>query len=202
MSDLFRLPTDPAEAIVGLGVPHESAVLHVTGAALYTDDLVVRTRDCLHAYPVQATHAHARVTALRTAPALEVPGVVRVLTDQDVPGVNDAGVHNDEPLFPHETMYSGQAVCWVLGETLEAARLGAAAVEVDYVPLPAILTVAEAIAADSFQGAQPTLECGDVEQALATAAHVFSGVTRSAGQRWMSTEHGKRLLHDEIDADA
>jgi xanthine dehydrogenase large subunit len=195
VSDLSRLPTDSAEAIVGVGVPHESAVLHVTGAALYTDDLVVRTRDCLHAYPVQATHAHARVTALRTAPALEVPGVVRVLTDQDVPGVNDAGVHNDEPLFPHETMYSGQAVCWVLGETLEAARLGAAAVEVDYVPLPAILTVAEAIAADSFQGAQPTIECGDVEQALATAVHVFSGVTRSAGQEHFYLETQCALAH-------
>jgi xanthine dehydrogenase large subunit len=179
MSDLSRRPAD---ALVGLAVPHESAALHVTGAALYTDDLVVRTRDCLHAQPVQAPHAHARVTALRTAPALEVPGVVRVLTAQDVPGVNDAGVNHDEPLFPREVMYVGHAVCWVLGETLEAARLGAAAVEVDYEPLPSILLVSEAIEAGSFQGAQPTIVRGDVEHGLAEAAHVFSGVTETAGQ--------------------
>jgi len=176
------LSARPADAAVGLEVPHESAALHVTGAALYTDDLVVRTPGCLHAHPVQAPHAHARVTALRSATALEVPGVVRVLTADDVPGVNDAGVRNDEPLFPSEVSYFGHAVCWVLGETLEAAQLGAAAVEVDYEPLPALLAVSEAIAAGSFQGAQPTIERGEVERALASSAHLFSGITEMAGQ--------------------
>ena len=111
--------------MVGEAVPHESAALHVTGHALYTDDLVLRTADCLHAHPVQAPHAHARVTRLDPTAAYAVPGVVRVLTAADVPGVNDAGIKHDEPLFPTEVMYYGHAVCWVLGETLEAARRGA-----------------------------------------------------------------------------
>ena len=192
MSDLSARPAD---AVVGLEVPHESAALHVTGAAMYTDDLVVRTRDCLHAHPVQAPHAHARVTALRTARALEIPGVVRVLTAEDVPGLNDAGVRNDEPLFPSEVMFHGQAVCWVLGETPEAARLGAAVVEVDYEPLPSLLLVAEAIAADSFQGGRPTVERGDVEHGLASSAHVFSGVTEMAGQEHFYLETQCSLAH-------
>ena len=95
-----------------------------------------RTPGVLHAHPVCSPHPHARVTRLDTAPALAVEGVVRVLTADDVPGLNDAGVKHDEPLFPTEVMFVGHAVCWVLGETLEAARLGAAAVEVDYEPLP------------------------------------------------------------------
>ena len=143
--------------------PHESAALHVTGAALFTDDLVGRTRDVLHAHPVQAPHAHARITRLDPTPAYDVPGVVRVLTGDDVPGVNDAGVKHDEPLFPDEVMFHGHAVCWVLGETLEAARLGAAAVEVDYEPLPAIVSLRDAIAAGSFQGMPLHLERGDVD---------------------------------------
>ena len=129
--DLSALSERPEQPTVGLTIPHESAALHVTGDALYTDDLVLRTKDVLHAYPVQVMHARARITALRTEPALQVPGVVRVLTAADVPGVNDAGVKHDEPLFPDEVMFFGHAVCWVLGETLEAARLGAAAVEVE-----------------------------------------------------------------------
>ncbi len=192
MSDLS---IRPADAAVGLEVPHESAALHVTGAAMYTDDLVVRTRDCLHAHPVQAPHAHARVTALRTARALELPGVVRVLTAADVPGLNDAGVRDDEPLFPSEVMFYGQAVCWVLGETPEAARLGAIAVEVDYEPLPSLLLVTEAIAADSFQGARPTVERGHVEHGLASSAHVFSGVTEMAGQEHFYLETQCSLAH-------
>jgi len=189
---MSALSTRPERPAVGAAVQHESADLHVTGLALYTDDLVGRHHGVLHAYPVQAPHAHARVTALRTEPALQVPGVVRVLTADDVPGVNDAGVKHDEPLFPTEVMYSGHPVCWVLADSLEAARLGALAVEVDYAPLPALVTVAEAIAAESFQGARPTLRRGDPEAAWADCAHVFEGEFTFAGQE-RSEEHTSEL---------
>ncbi|MEP6650105.1 MAG: xanthine dehydrogenase molybdopterin binding subunit, partial [Lapillicoccus sp.] len=87
MSSLSQRP-DVAE--VGKAVPHESAAQHVTGLALYTDDLVGRTKDVLHAWPVQVPHAKGQVTGLDVQPAYAVPGVVRVLTADDVPGVNDA----------------------------------------------------------------------------------------------------------------
>ena len=195
MSHLSQRPDD---AVVGLALPHESAALHVTGTALYTDDLVHRTHDVLHAHPVCSPHAHARVTRLDPAPALEVPGVVRVLTADDVPGTNDAGVKHDEPLFPEIVMFVGHAVCWVLGETLEAARLGAAAVEVAYEPLPSVVSVADAIEAESFQGGQPVIARGDVDEALGRAAHVFSGVTEMAGQEHFYLEtHASLALVDE-----
>ncbi|MDI3404226.1 xanthine dehydrogenase molybdopterin binding subunit [Streptomyces cavernicola] len=172
MSQLSERPENP---VVGLSLPHESAHLHVTGAALYTDDLVQRTKDVLHAHPVQVMKAHGRITALRTAPALQVPGVVRVLTGADVPGVNDAGMKHDEPLFPDEVMFHGHAVAWVLGETLEAARLGAQAVEVELDELPSVITLQDAMAADSFHGARPVMLTGDVDAGFADSAHVFSG---------------------------
>lgn len=195
MTSLSQRPDNP---VVGATMPHESAALHVTGRALYTDDLVGRTQDCLHAHPVQAPHAHARVTRLDPTPAYAVPGVVKVLTADDVPGVNDAGIKHDEPLFPSEVMYYGHSVCWVLGETLEAARRGAAAVEVDYEPLPAILTVEEAIDAESYQGARPTVARGDAAASLARSAHVFEGVTTMAGQEHFYLEtHCSLALVDE-----
>lgn len=195
MSHLSERPENP---VVGIPLPHESAALHVTGEALYTDDLVGRTTGALHAWPVQAPHAHAMVTGLRPEPAYDVAGVVRVLTAADVPGVNDAGVKHDEPLFPTEVMFHGHAVCWVLAETQEAARLGAAAVEVDYEPLPSLVTVQEAIAAESFQGARPHLERGDVTGALDDAAHVFEGEFEFAGQEHFYLEtHVSLALVDE-----
>src|SRR5690349_7138123 len=90
----------PDNSKVGLEIPHESANLHVTGAAVYTDDLVGRTKDALHAWPLNAPHAHAMITSLNVQPAYDVDGVVYVLTADDVPGVNDAGEKHDEPLFP------------------------------------------------------------------------------------------------------
>lgn len=192
---LSQRPPQPA---VGLTVPHESADLHVTGAALYTDDLVGRTTGVLHAWPVQAPHSHARVTALQTDAALRVAGVVRVLTGADVPGVNDSGVRQDEPLFPDEVRFHGQAVCWVLGETLEAARLGAEAVEVSYEVLPSIITIAEAIEAQSFQGAQPTVRRGDVAAGLERSVHRFSGEFEFGGQEHFYLEtHAALATVDE-----
>ncbi|MFF5426214.1 MULTISPECIES: xanthine dehydrogenase molybdopterin binding subunit [unclassified Streptomyces] len=192
MSHLSERPEKP---VVGLPLPHESAVLHVTGAALYTDDLVHRTKDVLHAYPVQVRKAHGRITALRTAPALAVPGVVRVLTAADVPGVNDAGMKHDEPLFPDEVMFHGHAVAWVLGETLEAARLGAAAVEVELEELPSVITLEEAIAAESFHGARPVMVTGDVEAGFADSAHVFTGEIQFSDQEHFYLETHAALAY-------
>ncbi len=195
---MSALSDRPANPVVGQTIPHESAGLHVTGQALYTDDLTVRTHGVLHAHPVQAPHAHARITRMDTEPALAVEGVVRVLTKADVPGVNDAGVKHDEPLFPDEVMFYGHAVAWVLGETLEAARLGALAVEVDYDPLPALVNVKEAIAAERFQGATPRMERGDIDAGFAAAAHVFSGEFEFAGQEHFYLEtHCSLAMVDE-----
>jgi xanthine dehydrogenase large subunit len=199
MSHLSQRPDcPPASLEVGKSIPHESAALHVTGLALYTDDLVGRTKDCLHAWPVQATQAKARIRRLDVTAAYDVPGVVRVLTADDVPGVNDAGVKHDEPLFPDQVCFYGHAVCWVLGRTLEAARLGAAAVVLELEALPALINVREAIAAKAFQGAQPTVERGDLAAGIDASTHVFSGELEFAGQEHFYLEtHCALALVDE-----
>ncbi len=188
----------PDGALVGLEVPHESAELHVTGAALYTQDLVHRTKDVLHAWPVQAPHAHAMVTRLDVTPAYRVPGVVIALTAADVPGLNDSGEKHDEPLFPTEVMFHGHAVAWVLAESLEQARLGAEAVEVDYDPLPAIIGVREAVAAQSFQGSARTVRRGDAGAALASAAYRFEGELEIGGQEhfYLETQAALALVDE------
>ena len=71
---LRKLWAEAVRMSVGQPLPHESAALHVTGHALYTDDLVHRTHDVLHAHPVCSPHAHARVLRLDTSSALEVAG--------------------------------------------------------------------------------------------------------------------------------
>ena len=188
----------PVNPKVGLEISHESADLHVTGRALYTQDLVGRTLGTLHAWPLQAPHAHALITSMRVDGAYEVPGVVRVLTAADVPGVNDAGEKHDEPLFPSEVMFYGHAVCWVLGETLDAARLGANRIEVDYEPLPSLITVRDAVDAKSFQGHQRTVARGDVTAGLEAAHRRFSGELDFGGQEHFYLETNASLaLVDE-----
>ncbi|WP_341947301.1 xanthine dehydrogenase molybdopterin binding subunit [Microbacterium sp. LWH11-1.2] len=193
---MSALADRPANPIVGHRAAHESAALHVTGAAMYTDDLAAHTAGVLTAWPVQSTNAHAKVT-VDVSGAYEVPGVVRVLTADDVPGINDAGIKHDEPLFPSEAMFYGHALVWVLGETQEAARLGAERVTVEYEPLPSLITVRDAIDAESYQGIARTVQRGDAASALASAAHVFEGVTEFGGQEHFYLEtHASLAIRD------
>jgi xanthine dehydrogenase large subunit len=169
--------------IVGQAVPHESAHGHVTGEALYADDLLGRFPNLLHAWPVLAPHAHARLVMLDAAPAMAEPGVLSVLTRTDVSGENDTGPsRHDEPLFPAEIAFHQQPVAWVLGETLEAARVGASRVLAEYQPLPAILTIEDAIAAHNFLSGPMRIVRGDADAALAQSQHRLEGELAIGGQ--------------------
>ena len=132
-----------------------------------------RTHGVLHAHPVQAPHAHARVTRLRhRRPRSPSRASCGCSPPPTCPGVNDAGVKHDEPLFPDEVMFLGHAVCWVLGETLEAARLGArwrSRSTTSRCPSHRHGR-ARRSRPDSFQGGQPTIERGDVDAGLARRA--------------------------------
>ena len=168
--------------IAGRPVPHESARGHVTGDALYTDDLIGRFPGLLHAWPVMAPHAHSLVASIDAAAALEQPGVVVVLTGSDVPGEGNTGPsRHDEPLFPTEVMFHHQPVVWVLAESVEAARAAAALVQVTYEPLPAILTIEEAIAAGSFLTHPLRLSRGDTA-VIASSALRIDGELSIGGQ--------------------
>jgi xanthine dehydrogenase large subunit len=167
----------------GKSHPHEGAQGHVTGEALYTGDLLDRYPGVLHAWPVMAPHAHALVVRMDASAALAEPGVVATLTDSDVPGEGNSGANrHDEPLFPNEVTHHSQPVAWVLGETLEAARLGAARIQPEFRALSPILTIEDAIAAKSFHSGPYDIRRGDVGSALAQSTHSLTGELFINGQ--------------------
>lgn len=162
---------------------HEAGARHVTGEALYVDDLA-SARGLLVGQIIPAPIARGRLTRLDVDAARRVPGVVAVLTASDVPGLNDVGaVVHDEPLFTREMIeFSGQALGLVVGESYEACRAGVAAVQVDVDSTPALTTLEAAIAAGSWLSEPHTLARGDVEEALRRAAVVLRGEVRTGGQ--------------------
>jgi xanthine dehydrogenase large subunit len=168
--------------IAGTPVPHESARAHVTGEALYVDDLCGRYPNLLHAWPVCAPHAHAMVAELDVSRALEEPGVTTVLTHADVPGEGDSGAtRHDEPLFPTEVLFYHQPIAWVLAESIDAAQRGAVRVAVEYEPLPALLTIEQAIEAGSFLTDELRIADGDTTAIGASPVRI-TGELRIGGQ--------------------
>jgi xanthine dehydrogenase large subunit len=170
-------------SIAGKPQSHESAIAHVSGTAVYTDDQRALV-GMLSLYPVLSPHARAKILKLDCAPAEAIAGVVTILTAADVPGENDTGtILHDEPLFPtDEVSYWGQPVVWVVGETEEAARRGAEKVFIDYEPLEPLLSVKQAIAANSFHNEPQACLRGEPEAALSTAQHCIEGELDINGQ--------------------
>ena len=168
---------------VGRAVSHESATLHVTGAARYVDDLSPTLSGLAHAWPITSPHARARVLAIDGARAATMPGFLCLLTAADVPGENDIGpARRDEPLFPGEASFHGHAVAWVIAQSEEQARLAASQVRVDYQPLPAILSIEEALENESFLTDTERMRRGEPERELAASPHRLTGELFIGGQ--------------------
>ena len=111
-------------AVVGSELPHESAHLHVSGEALYVDDMPLPA-GTLHAALGMSTIAHGRIKALDLAAVRAAPGVAAIATAADVPGENNYGpVLKDDPIFADDLVqYAGQSLFGVAATSL---RSGAA----------------------------------------------------------------------------
>ncbi|MEP3247413.1 MAG: xanthine dehydrogenase molybdopterin binding subunit [Sneathiella sp.] len=162
---------------------HDSAIKQVSGEASYIDD-IPEAKDLLHLYVAQSTKAHAKITRLDVSPARNADGVVAVLTAADVPGVNDASpVLGDDPVFADGLVeYVGQSLFVVAAESLDLARAAAALVLVEYEELPAVLSVEQAIAADSFVLPSRHLVKGTPQEALKAASNRIQGRFEIGGQ--------------------
>ncbi len=161
---------------------HESARHHVAGTATYTAD--APPAGALTCWPVTVPHAHARILRLETDAAEAAPGVRAVLTAERIPGANDSGaIVHDEPILATDAVrYWGQPVAWIVADTADLARAAAERVAVETEPLPAILGIEAAVAAESFHGDLQRMGRGDVESALAAAPHRLEGRTSVGGQ--------------------
>ncbi len=178
----FARGGDAPGADASRSLRHESAVGHVTGRALYADDTAQR-RPMLDAWPVFAPHARARITRRDARAARAMPGVVAVLMTEDIPGHNNVGTFHDEQLFADkEVHYHGQVIALVVGRSLRACRAAAAAVVVEYEPLPPMLGIAEALAKGSLHSPPHTLARGDVASALTRAPMRMEGEFSFGGQ--------------------
>ena len=183
---------------VGQALSHESATLHVTGAATYVEDLVRSTAQLAFAWPIQSPHAHADVVSVDFSAIEGMPGVLCALGAGDVPGENDVGpVRHDEPLFPERVCFHGQAVAWVVAESFEQARVAAEQVRVRYEPLPAVDSIASAIEAGSFHAPPERMQRGDPQRALAQAAEQLTGELFIGGQEHFYLETQAALAQPE-----
>ena len=181
---------------------HDSAAKHVSGRAVYVDDIVMPAHG-LVVLIGQSPHAHARIRRMDLAAVEAAPGIVRVLTAADIPGVNDCGpVVHDDPIFAVDKVcYVGQSVFAIVAETVAAARAAMLLAKIDYDPLKAILTIDAAMEANSYLGPPCQMEKGTPDQYLTTAPHRLSGRLYCGGQEHFYLEGQAALAVPGEDGD-
>ena len=177
-------PNPPgASTACGVSRPHESAAAQVSGAAPYVDDLP-EVRGTLHAAPILSPIAHGRLNGVDARAALALPGVRGVVLTNDIPGDPILGAFaHDEPVFAQDTVqHVGQVIGLVVADTVMQARRAARQVVLDITPLPAVLTVQDAMAAQHFVLPPVHVQRGDAAAGLARAAHTLRGQFEVGGQ--------------------
>ncbi|SDO76314.1 xanthine dehydrogenase, molybdenum binding subunit apoprotein [Ralstonia sp. 25mfcol4.1] len=203
--------------VVGISRPHESAHLHVAGTATYTDD-IPELAGTLHAALGMSTKAHARLKNVNLDRVRKAPGVVAVLTVDDIPGVNDCGpiIHDDPILAKDVVQFIGQPIFVVVASSHDAARRAARLADIDYEDLPPVLTPEAAHAAGSYVLPPMHLTRGEPARHLDAARHRDSAKIQLGGQEqfylegqiayaaprendgmhvWCSTQHPTEMQH-------
>src|SRR5262245_22550867 len=139
---------------IGQSVPREEDPYLLRGAGRYVDDVVPPGQ--VRAYVLRSPHGHARIRSVSAEIARTMPGVLLVLTGND-PEIRALGLQrpkmprkrrdgspafgSPQPLLAAERVrYIGDPVAFVVAETLNQAKDAAEAIEIDYEPLPAVVT--------------------------------------------------------------
>jgi xanthine dehydrogenase large subunit len=184
LAEKASLAQKPASTqAAGRSTPHESARAQVAGAATYVDD-IPEVRGTLHAAPILSTVAHGKLLGIDTAAALAMPGVRDVILARDIPGDPVLGnFSHDEPVFAQGTVqHIGQVIGVVVADTVMQARRAARKVVCRIEPLPALLTVHDALKAESYVLPPVFVKRGDAAAALKQAPHTLHGTLEVGGQ--------------------
>jgi xanthine dehydrogenase large subunit len=171
------------QGIMGKPTPHESAKLHLTGKALYIDDIAA-PEGCLHAYVGMANVACGLLKSQDLSAVLAAHGVVDVITAKDIPGHVDIGpVFGGDPLLVEEQInYFGQPLFAVAATSHDAARKAALLGQADIDATPPLLTLEQAQKHNRQVRPSHSLVKGDSNAALAESINTLSINQQVGGQ--------------------
>ena len=177
-------PRQETLAVVRQPIAHDSAVKHVTGAALYTDD-VRAPAGTLHLAPGYAPIAAGRVTTLDLEPVRAARGVVAVLTAADIPAKNDISpkaIGDDALIAESQIMFYGQVLFVVVAETRDQARRATRLARISTAPSMPAIDVDDAIVAGTTVLDDYKFERGETSDELERSPKRVTGEFRLGGQ--------------------
>lgn len=168
---------------VGKDIPNDSATGHVSGRSIFLNDVPPARNELLVDF-LGSPVAHGRIKSVDLSAAAKIPGVVALLTHQDIPGHKYFGaIQKDEHLLANEMVdHIGDPIVLIVAETRSAIETARKTVRMEIEELPPIFSIDEAVAAGSFIGEQMVIERGDVIAALNQSENRLNGSLSTGGQ--------------------
>ncbi|HEY3229489.1 MAG TPA: molybdopterin cofactor-binding domain-containing protein, partial [Roseiflexaceae bacterium] len=160
------MPASETFSVIGAPLPKVDAIGKVTGRTLYADDLMLPRM--LYGKLLRSPHPHARILAIDTSRALELPGVLAVITGADLPqkfGILPSS-QDEHALAPDKVRYVGDPVATVAAIDPDIAEQAVKLIEVEYEVLPALMSIEEALAHPETQ-INDDARVGNIHKAVA-----------------------------------
>ena len=180
----------------GKSLAHDSAEIQVTGAALYTDDIVANAGELVVGF-VGSPVAHGLLKRIELSNLYRIHGFVGAFTWQDIPGANLFGpMIADEPFLVKDFCeYVGQPIVVLAAENASSLRKARLQVQIEVEEKTPWLTISQALKQNSFLGTPREIKRGDFEGAWRKADHQIEGVFYSNGQEQFYLESQAVIAH-------
>ncbi|OGP73503.1 MAG: hypothetical protein A2V86_04485 [Deltaproteobacteria bacterium RBG_16_49_23] len=191
---------------VGQPVTRPDALEKATGTTLYAADLAVD--GCAHIKVLRSPHHHAKIVHIEKAEAEAIPGVLAVLTAEDVKGTNILKMAGDDQpiLCGNKVRFIGDPVAAVVANSEEIASYAIEKIEVTYEPLESVLTPEEALKEGAIKVhddrsnlffEQPIIH-GDMKKGLSESEVVVEKTytTQSVEHAYLENDAGVAYLHE------
>lgn len=162
---------------------HESAKYHVSGEALYIDDIKV-SEQLLFGYVYTSPHANAKIKRYNLEKAKLLDGVIEILSYKDIPGNNQMGpvFHDELVLAIDNVSFIGQAIFLIAAKTEHIAIEASKLIEIEYEVLHPITTIEEAIEKNNKIQNSRKIEIGNVDKEFKNSKNIISGELKVGGQ--------------------
>ena len=182
--------------------PHDSASKHVSGHAIYTDD-IKEPYGTLHGAIGWSKKAHAIIKKIDLSEVWKSEGVISVIGHNDVPGRNDVGpVFDGDPIFPSKKVeYYGQPLFAVAATSTELARRAVIKAKISYKDLKPIVTIQEALSKKKFIFKGKKIKRGNPSEKISKSKNYLKGNFTTGSQEHFYLEGQVAFVIPKEDSD-
>jgi xanthine dehydrogenase large subunit len=168
---------------------NSDVIKHVRGESLFIDDFIV-PEGTLYASVFSSSVAHAKIINIDLSEAENMPGVVKILTSKDIPGINQVGgIIQDETLLAEEEVhFIGEPIALVLSETENIAKQAISKIKVEFEELEIVVDPRAAYENELLIMPPKTFENGDIANSWSKCDIVVEGTVESGGQEHLYLE--------------